>query len=80
MNKTEINKLKSIINTQLSIIRNRIDFINRQKKEEKEKLEIQKEIEDFNNYNSINESYSDEEGFGYSSGYNTSDIEDALDM
>ena len=45
-----------------------------------ERTRSQKEIEDFNNYNSISESYSDEEGFGYSSGYNTSDIEDALDL
>lgn len=74
MKKTELKKLQSIINTQLSIIRNRIEFIKKQEREQKQKDDIQKQIQEYNEYNAI----SDIE-LEYSSGYDTEDLEFALE-
>ena len=74
MKKTELKKLQSIINTQLSIIRNRIEFIKKEKRNNKQKAEVQKQIDEYNEYNAISDIELD-----YSSGYDTEDLEFALD-
>ncbi len=73
MKKTELKKLQSIINTQLSIIRNRIEVIKKQEREQKQKDDIQKQIQEYNEYNAISDIDLD-----YSSGYDTEDLEFAL--
>jgi len=73
MKKTELKKLQSIINTQLSIIRNRIEFIKKKEREQKQKDDIKKQIDEFNEYNAI----SDIE-LEYSSGWDSEDLEFAL--
>jgi hypothetical protein len=74
MKKTELKKLQSIINTQLSIIRNRIEFIKKEERNNKQKAEVQKQIDEYNEYNAISDIELD-----YSSGYDTEDLEFALD-
>jgi len=74
MKKTELKKLQSIINTQLSIIRNRIEFITKRKMEQKQKADVQKQIDEYNEYNAI----SDIE-LEYSSGWDSEDLEVALE-
>tara|TARA_R110001599_G_scaffold139446_3_gene319189 strand:+ start:857 stop:1084 length:228 start_codon:yes stop_codon:yes gene_type:complete len=73
MKKSELKKLQSIINTQLSIIRNRIEYIKKQEREQKQKLDVQKQIDEYNQY--IADSDID---LDYSSGYDSEDIEFAL--
>ena len=74
MKKTELKKMQSIINTQLSIIRNRIEFIKKKERDDKQKLEVQKQIDEYNEYNAISDIDLD-----YSSGYDTEDLEFALE-
>ena len=74
MKKTELKKLQSIINTQLSIIRNRIEFIKKKERDDKQKADVQKQIDEYNEYNAISDIELD-----YSSGYDTEDLEFALD-
>jgi len=73
MKKSELKKLQAIINTQLSIIRNRIEVIKKQEREQKQKDDIQKQIQEYNEYNAISDIDLD-----YSSGYDTEDLEFAL--
>jgi len=73
MKKTELKKLQSIINTQLSIIRNRIEFIKKKERDDKQKADIMKQIEEYNEYNAESDIELD-----YSSGYDTEDLEFAL--
>jgi len=73
MKKAELKKLQSIINTQLSIIRNRIEYIKKQEREQKQKDDVQKQIDEYNEYNAISDIELD-----YSSGYDTEDLEFAL--
>ena len=73
MKKAELKKLQSIINTQLSIIRNRIEFIKKHEREQKQKDDIKKQIQEYNEYNAI----SDIE-LEYSSGWDSEDLEFAL--
>ena len=74
MKKAELTKLQSIINTQLSIIRNRIEFIKKKERDDKQTAEVQKQIDEYNEYNAISDIELD-----YSSGYDTEDLEFALD-
>ena len=74
MKKTELKKLQSIINTQLSIIRNRIEFIKKREREQKQKADVQKQIDEFNEYNACSDIDLD-----YSSGYDTEDLEFLVD-
>jgi len=73
MKKTELKKLQSIINTQLSIIRNRIEYIKKKEKEDKQKNDVQKQIDEYNEYNACSDIELD-----YSSGFDSEDIEFAL--
>ncbi len=73
MKKAELKKLQSIINTQLSIIRNRIEFIKKEERNNKQKDDIKKQIQEYNEYNAI----SDIE-LEYSSGWDSEDLEFAL--
>lgn len=74
MKKSELKKLQSIINTQLSIIRNRIEFLKKKEKEQKQKADVQKQIQEYNEYNAC----SDIE-LEYSSGWDSEDLEFALE-
>tara|TARA_R100001369_G_scaffold58649_1_gene85579 strand:+ start:1345 stop:1572 length:228 start_codon:yes stop_codon:yes gene_type:complete len=73
MKKSELKKMQSIINTQLSIIRNRIEFIKKHEREQKQKADVQKQIDEYNQYNAISDIDLD-----YSSGFDSEDIEFAL--
>tara|TARA_R110000803_G_scaffold14135_1_gene39392 strand:+ start:3318 stop:3545 length:228 start_codon:yes stop_codon:yes gene_type:complete len=73
MKKSELKKLHSIINTQLSIIRNRIEFIKKKERDDKQTADVQKQIDEYNEYNAI----SDIE-LEYSSDWDSEDLEFAL--
>jgi len=76
MNKTELKKLESIIKTQLTIIKNRIDFIkNKEKNKIINKVDSLISLQD--DYNYLIESDSDFELF--SDEYDSDDIDKALE-
>tara|TARA_R110002050_G_scaffold289504_1_gene442246 strand:- start:2989 stop:3219 length:231 start_codon:yes stop_codon:yes gene_type:complete len=76
MNKTELKKLESIIKTQLTIIKNRIDFIkNKEKNKMINKVDSLVSLQE--DYNYLIESDSDFELF--SDEYDSDDIDKALE-